>query len=272
MRDRHLLMTERDIQRTPWSIPILWAAWIAVVLGFMLSHVIQMDTYYPERFTFVWWTEMLVFFSRLVLIFAMLFRLVNYTNPWAINFGFLFTIIFILMECCVIAAKIILMPSLNKSPLDSEHTGTSLNVGNDPLYCCVFGNETLSECFFSNTSSTCIDVAMSRNQPLGLTENDLNVTVEFKIAFYLAIIMGILGVIMFLLSMFAKRTLYAIRTYTDADGNTVRKEMVELDNIGGKQQQEEGPFRRHKTNGGIFAESDHDDSDRQQNMTHEHFY
>lgn len=254
-------MTERDIQRTPWSIPLLWAVWIAVVLGFMLSHVVQMDTYYPERFTFVWWTEMLVFMSRFILIFSMLFRLVNYTNPWAINFGFMFTLVFILMECCVIAGKSVLLPSLNKSPLDPNHDGSALNVGNDPLYCCVFGNETLSQCSFSNTSSTCINA----QQKSPILESDLKVTIEFRIAFYLSIIMCILGGLMFILSIFAKRTLYAMRTYTDADGNTVRKELVELEGIGGKNQhhQHQKQSSSHFVVGG---ESDRVD------MTHEHFY
>lgn len=229
---RQLLMTETNVQQTPWSIPLLWAAWIALVLGFALSHVVQMDTYYPERFSFIWWTEMLVFITRLALIFALLFRLVNYTSPWAINFAFMFILMFVLMECCVIAAKAIVRPSLNKSPLNVDHPGSALNVGNDPLYCCLYGNETLSLCNFSNSSLVCRNPNVNIT---GLLPNNLKIAVEFEIAFYLSILMCILGGLMFFLSVLAKRTLYAMRTYTDAEGYTVKKELVELENIGGKE-------------------------------------
>jgi len=230
--ERQFFMTEKEIQQTPWSIPILWAVWIAWLLGFALSHGVQMDTHYPERFTFVWWTELLVFCTRLALIFALGIRLTKYTDPWAINFGFMFTIIAVLMECCTIAAKALLRPALNKSPLDPSHAGSALYVGNDPIYCCVYGNETLSRCNFYLEAPICNKPGLNITEII--LEDGLIVATEFDIAFYLSIIMCLLAGLMFVLSTLAKRTLYAVRTYTDSEGNTTRVEKVELDPIGSK--------------------------------------
>lgn len=244
MRNEQLLMTQKELQRTPWSLPLLWFTWIVLLLGFGFGCANQLSTIYEERLTFVWWTEILVFWTRLGLIFALLFRLVNSTNPWAINFGFMFTILFMLMECCTIIAKALLIPSINKSPFDVEHAGSALILGNDPLYCCLYGNKTISKCNFDGRSGIC-NVTTSggavTDEPLKTTRDDLNRTIEFDIALYLTISLCVLGAVVFILSVLAKRTLYAMRTFTDEDGNIIRKEIVELENIGGAQQR---PHRR----------------------------
>lgn len=229
--------TEKRLVRMPFGIIFMWFILVATMFLFLVGIVNQMNVIYKytylepysspgkltsNRYGPIWWTEMLSMMGRLLVICMSLGRLIEYKNPWIVNFHMITVSLYFVMEFINLVFIGLEIGSCNGA---SAHN----NQCNDYRWCGVYGINSTA-CPKNYCSASIANPTVFPYVP-PVDPEDLTWNAEFAVSFYTSLLLTMMAVALVPLSYVTRNPRLSVITPTAEEEEADDEVFEEVDAV-----------------------------------------